>query len=96
MNLYDEVVRQKEKIRQLAAAHGAVNIRLFGSVIRGEENPESDLDILVEFKPGTSLLDHIALIHDLENLLGRKVDVVSEKGLHWAVRDRILQEAVPL
>ena len=96
MNLYDEVVRQKEKIRQLAAAHGAVNIRLFGSVIRGEENPESDLDILVDFKPGTSLLDHSALIHDLEDLLGRKVDVVTEKGLHWAVRERILQEAVPL
>jgi len=96
MSLYDEVVRQKEAIRRLAAARGAVNIRLFGSVILGEETPESDLDILVDFEPGTSLLDHIALIHDLEDLLGRKVDVLSEKGLHWAVRDRILQEAVPL
>jgi hypothetical protein len=96
MSFYNEVVRQKEKIRQVAAARGAINIRLFGSVIRGEENPESDLDILVEFEPGTSLLDHIALIHDLEDLLGRKVDVVSEKGLHWFIRDRILQEAIPL
>lgn len=96
MSIYNEVMRQKEKIRQLAEARGAMNIRLFGSVIRGEENPDSDLDILVEFKPGTSLLDHIALIHDLEDLLGRKVDVVSEKGLHWFIRDQILQEAVPL
>lgn len=96
MSLLDEVVRQKEAIRQLAAARGAVNIRIFGSVIRGEETPESDLDILVDFEPGTSLLDHSALIHDLEDLLGQKVDVLSEKGLHWAVRDRILQEAVLL
>ncbi len=66
-----------------AAKHGAHNLRVFGSVARGEARPESDLDILVEMEPGRSLMDHIALMQDLEDLLQRKVDVVSEKALHW-------------
>ena len=63
---------------------------------RDEETPESDLDLLVEFEPGRSLLDHIALAQDLQDLLGREVDVVTEGGLHWYIRDRVCREAVPL
>jgi hypothetical protein len=65
-------------------------------VARGEARPESDLDILVEMEPGRSLMDHIALMQDLEDLLQRKVDVVSEKALHWYIRDRVLAEATPI
>ena len=65
----------------LAERRGARNIRVFGSVARGEAGPESDLDLLVEMEPGRSLLDHIALIQDLEEVLGCRVDVVTEAGL---------------
>jgi uncharacterized protein len=80
----------------LAARHGAHNLRVFGSVARGDDGPESDLDILAEMEPGKSPLDHIALMQDLEDLLQRKVDVVSERALHWYIRDRVLAEATPL
>ena len=56
----------------------------------------SDLDFLVEFEPGRSLLDHVGLKQDLEDLFGRSVDVVSETGLHWYIRDRVQREAVSL
>jgi predicted nucleotidyltransferase len=65
-------------------------------VARGEARPESDLDILVEMEPGRSLMDHIALMQDLEDLLQRMVDVVSEKALHWYIRDRVLAEATQI
>ncbi|MCX6680395.1 MAG: nucleotidyltransferase family protein [Methanothrix sp.] len=80
----------------MAARHGAHNLRVFGSVARGESGPESDLDILVEMEPGKSLMDHVALMQDLEDLLQRKVDVVSERALHWYIRDRVLAESTPL
>jgi len=67
-----------------------------GSVARGESGPESDLDILVEMEPSKSLLDHVALMQDLEDLLQRKVDVVSERALHWYIRDKVLAEAISL
>ena len=78
------------------AKHGARKIRLIGSVARKKETPDSDVDFLVEMESGRSLLDHAALILDLENLLGRKVDVASERGLGPRVRERVLKEAVPL
>jgi len=86
----------RTEILQLAREHGAYNVRLFGSVARGEDQPDSDLDLLVEMEPGRSLLDHIALKQDLEGLLGRDVDVVTEASLHPRLRDRVLREAVSL
>jgi uncharacterized protein len=91
------VLRDKrEDILRLAAEHGARNVRVFGSVARGEAGPDSDVDLLVDMEPGRSLLDHIALLQDLQDLLGIDVDVVTERALHWYVRDKVLKEAVPL
>lgn len=87
---------KREEILLIAAQHGARNVRVFGSVARGEVGPESDLDLLVEMDPGRSLLDHVALVQDLSDLLGIEVDVVTERALHWHVRDGVLNEAVPL
>jgi predicted nucleotidyltransferase len=87
---------KREEILRLAARHGAHNLRVFGSAARGEAGPDSDVDFLVELDPDRSLLDLGSLLMDLQDLLGRKVDLVTEKALHWYVRDRILREAVPL
>lgn len=93
----DEFLQGKrEEILRLAAKHGARNVRIFGSVARGEAGPESDIDFLVEAGPIHSRFFPGGFLADLEELLGRKVDVVSEKGLHWYIRDRVLKEAVPL
>ena len=86
----------RSEILRIAAQYGARNVRLFGSVARGEEGPESDVDLLVEFDADRSLLDHVALVQDLEELLGRKVQVTTTDALHWYIRDRVLAEAVPL
>jgi predicted nucleotidyltransferase len=87
---------RREEILRLAAWHGAHNLRVLGSVARGEANENSDLDLLVAWEPGRSLLDHAGLVQDLEQLLGIKVHVGTEKSLHWYVRDRILREALAL
>lgn len=90
----DRLLQEKrEEILRVAARHGARNVRVFGSVRRGEAREDSDLDLLVDFEPNRSLLDHSALVLDLEELLGRKVDVVTEAGLYWLLRRRILKEA---
>lgn len=81
---------------KLAAMYGADHVRVFGSVVRGTAGPDSDLDILVRFSGKASLIDHIALMQDLEDMLGVKVDVVSEKALHPLIRDSILSEVVSL
>jgi predicted nucleotidyltransferase len=86
----------REEILNLAEQHGARDLRVFGSVARGEANENSDLDLLVAWEPGRSLLDHAGLVQDLQELLGTKVHVGTEKSLHWYVRDRILREATPL
>lgn len=88
--------KHREAILRLAARHGASNVRVFGSVARGKAGPGSDLDLLVSLAPGRSLLDHVALWQDLEDLLHCKVDVVSEQALHWYIRERVLEEATPL
>jgi uncharacterized protein len=92
-----EVLRQKRsEILCIAQAHGARNVRVFGSVARGEEGPDSDLDFLVDLEPRRNLLDLGHLVMDLQDLLGRRVDVVEPEGLHWYIRDRVLKEAVAL
>ncbi|MFH1730589.1 MAG: nucleotidyltransferase domain-containing protein [Planctomycetota bacterium] len=90
-------IRQKRAdILRIAAKHGAREIRIFGSVVRGEADDDSDVDVLVKLDDGCSLLDHIALIRELEELLGCRVDVVAEDALHRAIRSRVLAEGVPL
>ncbi len=80
-------------ILRIARAHGATDVRVFGSRSRGDFYPDSDLDLLVTVLPGTSLLDLIAISQELEELLGIKVEVVTEKALHPYLKDRILAEA---
>lgn len=96
MRLEDLVKEKREEILDIAARHGASNVRVFGSVARGEAGPESDVDFLVELERGRSLLDRAALILDLETLLGRRVDVATERGLKPYIREHILQETVHL
>ena len=81
---------------RLAAKHGAYNVRVFGSAARGESGPDSDVDFLVELEPGRSLFDLGGRLMDLQELLGREVDVVTEQGLHWYIRDQVIAEAYPL
>ena len=87
---------RRDDILRVARKHGARNIRVFGSAARGDDAPDSDVDFLVELEPGRSLFDHVALLQELEDLLGRKVDLVEPEGLHWYIRDKVLAEAVPL
>jgi len=89
-------VDRRPEILRLARKRGARNLRVFGSVARGEAQEGSDLDLLVEWEPGRSLLDHAGLVQDLQDLLGMKVHIGTEKSLHWYVRERILREATPL
>jgi len=90
------ILEHRDEILRLAREHGARKLRLFGSAARGDDRPDSDLDLLVEMEPGRSLVDHVALKQDLEGLLGRDVDVVTEQSLHPRLRDRVLREAVSL
>lgn len=96
MGIKELLQDKREEILQLATRHGARNLRVFGSVARGEARPESDVDFLVEVGPNRTPFFPGGLVADLEDLLGRKVDVVTEKGLHWFIRDRVLKEAQPL
>ena len=89
-----DLQRHREEILRLAARYGARSVRIFGSVARGEARSDSDVDILVSMEEGRTLLDLIGLGQDLEELLGRKVQVVSDGGLSPYLRDRILREAV--
>ena len=89
-------MESREEILRIAAKHGARNVRIFGSVARGEADEASDIDVLVDLDVGRSLFDLGGLLMDLQELLGRKVDVVIEKGLRARIRDRVLREAVPL
>jgi len=96
MMIKDLLQQKRSEILEIAAKHGAINVRIFGSVARGEEREDSDVDFLVEMEVGRSLLDRIGLMQDLEDLLGRKVDVATVKALREYLRERILNEAVPL
>ena len=87
---------KRDEILRIAARYGARNVRVFGSMARGEAGPDSDEDFLLELEPGRSLLDIGGLLMDLQDLLGRHVDIVEPEGLHWYIRDEVLREAVPL
>jgi len=93
----EELLRAKrDEILEIAARHGAHNVRVFGSVARGDASPDSDIDFLVNIESGRSLLDLGGLLMDLEDLLGREVDIVTEAGLRARIRQRVLSEARPL
>jgi uncharacterized protein len=96
MRAEDLIRLKRDEILEAASRHGARNIRVFGSVARGETDETSDIDFLVEMAPGCSLLDMGGLLMELRELLHRDVDVVTERGLRQAIRDRVLQEAIPL
>ena len=94
----EQLLQQKrQEILTLAAKHGAYNVRVFGSVVRGEATSTSDIDFLIDYdRAKTSPWFPGSLLADLEDLLGYKVDIVTEKSLNQLIRDRILKEAVPL
>jgi uncharacterized protein len=87
---------KRNQIIRIAAKHGAHNVRVFGSVARGDEGADSDVDFLVELEKGKSVLDQAGLLIDLEKLLGCHVDVVTDRGLRSRIRERVLKEAISL
>ncbi|GBF80612.1 nucleotidyltransferase family protein [Aphanothece sacrum] len=97
MKVKQLIQQKREDILKIAAKHGAYNVRIFGSVAREEETEKSDIDFLIDYD-----LDKISpwfpvgLIEDLENLLNRKVDVVTSKSIHYFIRDKVLDEAIYL
>lgn len=92
-----ELLRQRRnEILKLASQHGVRNVRVFGSAARGEADGDSDIDFLVELEPDRTLFDLGALLMDLQDLLGRKIDIVTDDSIYWLLRRRILKEAVPL
>ena len=95
MTIKDDILEKSEIINEIAAKHGAYDIRIFGSISRGDDNEESDIDILVKTRDKTSPW-FPGLIADLEELLGRRVEVVTEKGLNKLIREKVLNEAVSL
>ncbi|MBE3100315.1 MAG: nucleotidyltransferase family protein [Planctomycetes bacterium] len=92
----NDILDKREEILRIAARHGARNVRVFGSVVRGDAVGDSDVDFLVRLDDNRSLIDHIALIRELEDLIGCRVDVVTEDALHRVIRARVLAEGVPL
>lgn len=96
MSFRDTIFEKKNEIVKLAAVHGATNVRIFGSTARGEDNPNSDVDLLVEFDDDCSLFDLIRLREELTQLLGRQVDVVTAEALNSRIRQDVLGEALPL
>jgi predicted nucleotidyltransferase len=96
MNIKRLLDEKRDEIRNIAANHGAYNVRVFGSVIRGEDSPDSDIDFLIDVGPTTSSWFPAGLILDLQEILGRRVEIVTEKALNPYIREHVLREAVPL
>ncbi len=96
MAIRELLERRRADILRIAAEHGAAEVRVFGSAARGEDGEGSDVNFLVRFMPDVGLLEHAGLCLDLEDLLGRPVDVVSEKALAGPFRERVLREALTL
>jgi predicted nucleotidyltransferase len=97
MALLENLQEKRSQILAIAAKHGAHNVRVFGSVVRGEDTPESDIDFLIDYDlEKITPWFPVGLIHDLQDLLRRDVDVVSAKSLHYYIKERVLAEAKPL
>lgn len=96
MTIQEFLGDRREEILRLASLHGAYDVRVIGSVARGEAGPQSDLDLLVRWSDSASLLDHAALMLELEGLLGKKVDIASDGWLKPAVRDSVYRDGIPL
>jgi len=96
MELSELLKTRRNEILKIAEKYGARNLRLFGSAARGDADENSDVDLLVEMDQGRSLFDMGGMLMELEALLGRKVDIVTEKGLKKRIRERVMKEAVPL
>ena len=96
MNIEERLQEKREEILAVAAKYGAHHVRVFGSVARGEADSDSDVDFLVEMEAERSLFDLGGLLMELQDLLGCQVDIVTEKGLRPRIRERVLNEAVPL
>ena len=96
MTALEKLRQKKADILALVQRYGAENIRVFGSVLHGDERPDSDIDLLVDWDKEHSLFDKIGLRDDLEDLLGKKVDLCQAKTLHWFVKDSIIADAKPL
>jgi predicted nucleotidyltransferase len=96
MGIPEIIADKKEQILALAAKYGASNVRVFGSVANGTANVDSDIDFLVDMEKDRSLFDVGGLLMDLQELFGRKVDVVTENGLHWYIKNHIISEAKPI
>jgi predicted nucleotidyltransferase len=96
MKIADILKEKREEILEIARRHGAYNVRVFGSVARGEANEDSDVDILVEIERGRTLIDLVALDEELELIFDRKVQVVTDDGISPYLKDSIISEAVAL
>ena len=96
MTTLDSIRRRRKDILEIAAKHGATNVRIFGSVARGDDGPASDIDLLVDTEGVTSAWFPAGLILDLEELLARKIDVVTDRGLNPFIREQVLREAQPV
>jgi predicted nucleotidyltransferase len=96
MTTTDVLRTRREEILRIAERHGAHDVRVFGSIARGDASDNSDVDLLVSTRGETSPWFPAALVAELESVLGRRVDIVTEDGLYWLLRRRILREARPL
>ena len=96
MALDQFLATNREEILRICAKHGAQNVRVFGSFARGEAGPASDVDFLVDVGPEHTPWFPGGLLMDLQDLLGRRVDIAEPDGLHWYIREKVLKEAVPL
>lgn len=96
MKAMDMLIERRDEILAVAKEHGAYNVRVFGSVARGEDDDKSDIDLLVDMEKGRSLLDLGGLLMDLRELLDCSVDVATEDGLKERIGDRVMRDAIPL